>query len=49
MADRPDSLERLTSLLRASLSRARSADGTLGDEFAMVCTYLDIQALRMTY
>ena len=40
-------LERLTSLLRASLSRARSADGTLGDEFAMVCTYLDVQALRM--
>ena len=47
MADRPDSLERLTSLLRALLSRARSADGTLGDEFAMVCTYLDVQALRM--
>lgn len=40
-------LERLTSLLRASLSRTRRADGTLGDELAVVRAYLDIQALRM--
>ncbi len=40
-------LERLTSLLRASLSRARRADGTLGDELAVVRAYLDIQAERM--
>ena len=40
-------LERLTSLLRASLSRTRRADGTLGDELALVRAYLDIQSLRM--
>ena len=40
-------LERLASLLRASLSRTRRADGTLGDELAVVRAYLDIQALRM--
>ncbi len=40
-------LERLTSLLRASLSRTRRAAGTLGDELAVVRAYLDIQALRM--
>ena len=40
-------LERLTSLLRASLSRTRRADGTLGDELAVVRAYLDIQAERM--
>ena len=40
-------LERLTSLLRASLSRTRRADGTLGDELAVVRAYLDIQSLRM--
>ncbi len=40
-------LERLTSLLRASLSRTRRADGTLGDELAVVRAYLDIQAQRM--
>ncbi len=40
-------LERLTSLLRVSLSRSRRAAGTLGDEFAVVRAYLDIQALRM--
>ncbi len=33
--------------MRASLSRARSAEGTLGDELATVRTYLDLQALRM--
>ena len=31
-------LERLTSLLRASLLRARSAEGTLGDELRMCVT-----------
>ena len=40
-------LEHLTALLRASLSRARSAEGTLDDELATVRTYLDVQALRM--
>ena len=40
-------LARLTSLLRASLSRTRRADGTLGDELAVVRSYLDIQSLRM--
>ena len=40
-------LERLTSLLRASLSRTRRADGTVGDELAVVRAYLDIQAQRM--
>ncbi len=40
-------LERLTSLLRVSLSRTRRAAGTLGDEFAVVRAYLEIQALRM--
>ena len=40
-------LERLTSLLRVSLSRTRRAAGTLGDELAVVRAYLDIQALRM--
>ena len=41
-------LERLTSLLRASLSRARRTDdGTLGEELAVVRAYLDIQLLRM--
>ena len=40
-------LERLTSLLRASLSRTRRTDGTLGDELAIVGAYLDVQALRM--
>ena len=40
-------LERLTSLLRASLSRTRRADGTLGEELAVVRAYLDIQSLRM--
>jgi hypothetical protein len=40
-------LERLTSLLRASLSRTRRADGTLGDELAVVRAYLEIQAVRM--
>ena len=40
-------LERLTSLLRASLSRTRRAGGTLGDELAVVRSYLDIQSLRM--
>ena len=40
-------LEQLTSLLRASLSRIRRADGTLGDELAVVRAYLDVQALRM--
>ena len=40
-------LERLTSLLRASLSRTRRIDGTLGDELAVVRAYLEIQALRM--
>lgn len=40
-------LERLTSLLRASLSRTRRTDGTLGDELAVVRAYLDIQSLRM--
>ena len=40
-------LERLTSLLRASLSRTRRADGTLADELAVVRAYLDIQAERM--
>ena len=40
-------LERLTALLRASLSRTRRADGTLGDELAVVRSYLDIQSLRM--
>ena len=37
-------LEQLTSLLRASLSRTRRADGTLGDELAVVRAYLDVQA-----
>ena len=40
-------LERLTSLLRVSLSRTRRAAGTLGDELAVVRAYLEIQALRM--
>ena len=40
-------LERLTSLLRASLSRTRRADGTLKDELAVVRAYLEIQAVRM--
>ena len=40
-------LERLTSLLRVSLSRTRRAAGTLGDELAVVRAYLDMQALRM--
>ena len=40
-------LERLTSLLRASLSRTRRTSGTLGDELEVVRAYLDIQALRM--
>lgn len=40
-------LERLTSLLRVSLSRTRRAAGTLGDELAVVRAYLDVQALRM--
>jgi len=40
-------LERLTSLLRASLSRTRHVEGTLGDELAVVSAYLDVQALRM--
>ena len=40
-------LERLTSLLRASLSRTRRTDGTLGDELAVVRAYLDLQSLRM--
>ena len=40
-------LERLTSLLRASLSRTRSGRGTLGEELEVVRAYLDIQALRM--
>ena len=40
-------LEQLTSLLRASLSRTRRADGTLGDELAVVRAYLDVQAFRM--
>ncbi len=41
-------LERLTSLLRVSLSRTRRAAGTLGNELAVVRAYLDIQALRMS-
>ena len=40
-------LEQLTSLLRASLSRTRRVDGTLGDELAVVRAYLDVQAFRM--
>ena len=40
-------LERLTSLLRASLSRTRHGGGTLGDELELVRAYLGIQALRM--
>ena len=40
-------LERLTSLLRTSLSRTRRIDGTLGDELGVVRAYLEIQALRM--
>ena len=40
-------LEQLTALLRTSLSRTRRADGTLGDELAVVRAYLDIQAQRM--
>ena len=40
-------LERLTSLLRASLSRTRRTDGTLEDELAVVRAYLEIQAVRM--
>ena len=40
-------LERLTSLLRASLSRARRADWTLEEELAVVRDYLDIQTMRM--
>ena len=40
-------LEQLTSLLRASLSRTRRAQGTLGEELEVVRAYLDIQALRM--
>ena len=42
-------LGRLTTLLRASLSRARRADGTLGDELAVVRAYLEIQRLRMEH
>ena len=40
-------LERLTSLLRTSLSRTRRTDGTLGHELEVVRAYLDIQSLRM--
>lgn len=40
-------LERLTSLLRGSLSRARRTDWTLGEELAVVRAYLDIQTMRM--
>ena len=40
-------LERLTSLLRASLSRTRRTVGTLADEFAVLHAYLEIQAQRM--
>ena len=40
-------LEQLTSLLRSSLSRTRRADGTLGDELAVVRAYLEVQASRM--
>ena len=40
-------LERLTALLRASLTRARAGDATLGEELDLVRAYLDIQTLRM--
>lgn len=40
-------LERLTAVLRASLSRARTTETTLGEEMDLVRAYLEIQALRM--
>ena len=40
-------LEDLTALLRASLSRVRANDSTLGEELDLVRAYLDLQALRM--
>ena len=40
-------LEDLTALLRASLSRVRAGEATLGEELDLVRAYLDLQALRM--
>jgi len=40
-------IEHLTTLLRASLRRARAEVTTLGDELSMVRAYLEIQPLRM--
>ena len=40
-------LENLTALLRASLSRVRAGEATLGEEMDLVRAYLDLQALRM--
>ena len=40
-------LEQLTLVLRATLSRTRASDATLGDELELVRAYLEIQAQRM--
>ena len=40
-------LEQLTLVLRATLSRTRACDATLGDELELVRAYLEIQAQRM--
>lgn len=40
-------LELLSTLLRASLARARETEATLGEELELVRAYLEIQALRM--
>lgn len=41
-------LELLSTLLRASLARARETEATLGEELDLVRAYLEIQALRMS-
>ena len=41
-------LELLSTLLRASLARARETEATLGEELELVRAYLEIQALRMS-
>ncbi len=40
-------LDALTRFLRASLKRTRAADGTLGEELALIEDYLSIHAVRM--
>ena len=42
-----DTLENLTTLLRASLARTRTEEATLGQEIDFASAYLAIQATRM--